>query len=448
MAGISIVHQEIPVCDDLTAAENIFLGQSLPRRGGLVEWGEVNRRAAEIFSRLRVDIEPTAVVRTLSIAHKQIVVIAQALSTDARLVILDEPTSALSKQEVENLFEIIAQLKAQGITVVYVSHRLDEVFSVADRITALRDGRYVGTIERSAATADRIVQMMVGREITNLFPKVFHQPAEHPLLTVSSLTVPGVFEDVSFEVRGGEVLGLVGLQGSGTSDVMRALFGRYKQMTGEVRLRGKPIELRSSLDAIGKGIAYVPADRQAEGLFPGMSVVDNASMLALPRLSKSLGWIADSDLARLVGAAIRRFHVRTASISAPVLSLSGGNQQKVVIARSLSLDPLLILLDDPTRGIDVGAKAEVHQILNELTAQGCGVILVSSELPEVLAMSDRIVIMYKGRTRACLDPRMVGHEQVMAHRDRRRHSRRLGKGRELIALIHSNTGGILIHSAV
>ena len=412
-AGISIVHQEIPVCPHLTAAENIFLGQPLPRRGGLIDWGEVNRRTRALFDRLDGNISPDVIVSRLPIARQQIVVIAQALSLESTLLIMDEPTSALNKKETEHLFEIIRQLKTQGITVIYVSHRLEEVFEIADQITALRDGKYVGTIPRAGAMPDQVVQMMVGREVANLFPKQFHHPSEQPLLSVRNLTVPGKFADVSFDLYGGEVLGLVGLQGSGTSDVLRGIFGHYRHLAGDVAIRGEKVRFNSTLDAISKGVAYVPADRQAEGLFPVMSVRDNGGILLLRRLANLLGWIPIRALAQRIQAAVQDFSIRTPSINSLVSSLSGGNQQKVVIARSLSTKPLIVLLDDPTRGIDVGAKAEVHHILNQLTAQGCGVILVSSELPEVMAMSDRVIVMYRGQMRAVLSHQEADHELVM-----------------------------------
>jgi ABC-type sugar transport system ATPase subunit len=413
-AGVSIVHQEIPICGHMTAAENIFLGEALPRRAGLIRWAEVNRRASALFERLQAEIRPTDLAGSLSIAHQQIVVIAQALSINAKLVIMDEPTSALSKQEAERLFEIIRQLKAQGITIIYVSHRLEEVFSIADRITVLRDGRHIGTVPKTETAPEPIVRMMVGREITNLFPKERRPQQAAKILSVRGLTVPETFENVSFDVYGGEVLGLVGLQGSGTSQVMRAIFGQYKQASGDIFVRGRKIEPSSSLEAIAAGIAYVPGDRQTEGLFAAMSVVDNAGLLSLRRLSKGFGWVPIQSLVRLFLAVAGTFNIKFGSVEDYISSLSGGNQQKVVIARSLSTEPLVILLDDPTRGIDVGAKSEVHQILNQLTARGCGIVMASSELPEVLAMSDRLIVMYKGRIRAELRHDEVDDELVMS----------------------------------
>ena len=304
-------------------------------------------------------------------------------------------------------------MKEQGLTILYVSHRLEEVFEIADTITALRDGKYIGTVAKEEATPEVIVNMMVGREVSNLFPKVSYKPTPEPLLSVRNLTVPGLAEDVSFDLYGGEVLGLVGLQGSGTSDVLRALFGVHPNSTGEIWLRGQRVHIRTSLDAIKLGIAYVPADRQVEGLFQPMSVRDNGGLLLLRRLAGRFGWINLNSLDSSMKEKVKQFGIRTSSVNALISSLSGGNQQKVVIARTLSLDPTVVLLDDPTRGIDVGAKAEVHDLLNVLTGQGCGVILVSSELPEVLAMSDRVIAMYRGRVRATLDHDEADHELVM-----------------------------------
>jgi ABC-type sugar transport system ATPase subunit len=412
-AGISIVHQEIPICPHLTTAENIFLGRSLPKRGGLINWKQVNQETRQLFDRLQVKINPSALAGDLSIAQQQMVVIAQALSLESELLIMDEPTSALNKDETGHLFDILRQLRDQGITIVYVSHRLEEVFEIADRITTLRDGYYIGTLAKADTTPDQIVQMMVGREVENIFPKAFNQIEPASLLSAHNLSLPDMFSDVSFDLHGGEVLGLVGLQGSGTSEVLRALFGHYRNLSGQVTIRGEQVHFKSTLDAIAYGVAYVPADRQLDGLFTQMTVRDNTGMLLLRRLATAAGWVSLRALGRKVQTAVDNFNIRTESVNGPVTSLSGGNQQKVVIARSLSLEPMIILLDDPTRGIDVGAKAEVHELLNQLTAQGCGVILVSSELPEVLAMSDRVIVMYRGRMRSVMDHKDIDHEVVM-----------------------------------
>lgn len=412
-AGVSIVHQEIPICPHLTASENIWLGRPLPKRAGLVNWRETNRRTRELFGRLGVDINPNAIARNLTIAQQQIVVIAQALALESDLLIMDEPTSALNKEETDHLFSIIRQLRDDGLSIIYVSHRLEEVFDIADRISALRDGRYINTVAKRDTTPNQVVNMMVGREVTNLFPKVVSKPSKEPLLSLRNASVPRRFEDVSLDLHGGEVLGLVGLQGSGTSDVLRTIYGMHPDMAGELWVRGEQVNFKSSADAIKQGIGYVPADRQAEGLFASMNVRDNGGLLLMKVLSRGLGWIPMKKLDARIHQLVQAYGIRTASIRSPISSLSGGNQQKVVISRSLSTQPLIVLLDDPTRGIDVGAKAEVHEILNVLTSEGCGVILVSSELPEVMAMSDRVVVMYRGQIRAELSQAEADHELVM-----------------------------------
>jgi ABC-type sugar transport system ATPase subunit len=351
----------------------------------------------------------------MPIAQQQIVAIAQALSLDSKLLIMDEPTSALNREETRHLFTILRQLKEQGLSIIYVSHKLEEVFEIADCISALRDGKYIDTMLRADATPDRVVNMMVGREVTNLFPKVKQARSKEPLLSVRELAAPGRFENVSFELHGGEVLGLVGLQGSGTSDVLRALYGQLRTSAGQILLRNEPVHFRSSAEAIARGVAYVPASRQAEGIFHAMSVRDNSGFLRLRQLAGRVsGWVSARQLEKAVSDDVQSFGIRTASIHSSIGSLSGGNQQKVVIARALSTAPQVVLLDDPTRGIDVGAKAEVHHILNRLTGEGKGVILVSSELPEVLAMSDRVIVMYRGHMRAEIDQARINNEEVMS----------------------------------
>lgn len=412
-AGISIVHQEIPICPHLTATENIFLGRPLPKRAGLVDWKAANVRAKAFFDRFRADINPNDIVGRLPIAKQQMVEIAQALFLESQLLIMDEPTSALGKAETDRLFEIIRELTAQGITIVYVSHRLEEVFEIADRVTALRDGQYIDTVPIKDVTPDDVVTMMVGREIHELFPKVHHERQQESLLRVRSLSAPRKFQNVSFDLYAGEVLGLVGLQGSGTSETMRALFGHVRDVSGEISIKGKPVSIRSPLEAIRNGIAYVPADRKGEGLFSVMNVRDNSGILILKRISRWLGWVSNRLLNRHAQEAVRTYNVRSRSIYQMISSLSGGNQQKVVVAKALSTNPLIVLMDDPTRGVDVGAKAEIHHLLNDLTAQGHGVIMSSSELPEVLAMSDRVLVMYRGEVKATLTREEANRDLVM-----------------------------------
>jgi ABC-type sugar transport system ATPase subunit len=413
-AGIGIVHQEIPMCPHLSAAENIFLSRELPKRRGLIDWNAVHEQTRELFRLFDTNIDPKAVVGRLPISQQQMIEIAKALSHESRLIIMDEPTSALGKKETNQLFRIIENLVSQGITIIYVSHRLEEVFEIADTVTALRDGEFINTSSINQVTPDDVVNMMVGREIEDLFPKVYNQIGNKPLLSVRNLNQPEKFDDVSFDLYPGEVLGLVGLQGSGTSEVMRALFGYGSNITGEIMLQGKPITINNPLEAIRHGIAYIPADRQGEGLFRVMSVRDNGGLLILRRIAKLFGFVPNRELNKQALSAVREFNIRAASIHSLVSSLSGGNQQKVVVAKALSTSPLVILMDDPTRGVDVGAKAEIHEILNQIVAAGNAIILVSSELPEVLAMSDRVLVMYRGTIKATLPHDEADRDLVMS----------------------------------
>lgn len=413
-AGIGIVHQEIPMCPHLTAAENIFLSRELPKRRGLIDWNAAHEQTRELFRLFDTNIDPKAVVGHLPISQQQMIEIAKALSHESQLIIMDEPTSALGKKETSQLFRIIQNLVNQGITIIYVSHRLEEVFEIADTVTALRDGEFINTSPIDKVTPDDVVSMMVGREIEELFPKVYNKIGQKPLLSIRNLNQPEKFEDVSFDLYPGEVLGLVGLQGSGTSEVMRALFGYGQSVTGEITLQGNSITIHNSLEAIKHGIAYIPADRQGEGLFRVMSVRDNGGLLILRHIAKMLGFVPNRDLNQQAQSAVREFNIRTASIHSLVSSLSGGNQQKVVVAKALSTSPLVILMDDPTRGVDVGAKAEIHEILNQIVAAGNAIILVSSELPEVLAMSDRVLVMYRGQIKATLSHEEAERDLVMS----------------------------------
>jgi ABC-type sugar transport system ATPase subunit len=412
-AGIGIVHQEIPICPHLTVTENVMLGSPLLSSGRIVDWRTARRQVEQLFQRLQVWVPPDAVAGRLPIAQQQIVAIAQALALNARMLIADEPTSALNKRETEHLFEIVRQLKAEGITVVYVTHRMEELFELADRITVLRDGKYVGTVDKCDSSPDQVVQMMVGRRIDNLFPKQDNRRS-NVLLRVEGLSKPNAFQDISFDLHEGEILGLIGLQGSGVSELLRALYQTPPNLHGRILLRGQPVRFASTLDAIEQGVAYVPANRQADGLFGKMSVRENAGLLLLPTLQRAFGWVSPRALDRATVRMVEDFSIRTASTQSPIGSLSGGNQQKVLIARCISVKPTVVVLDDPTRGIDVGAKAEVHHLLNRLTAAGCGVLLASSEMPEVLAMSDRAIVMYRGRIRAVLSRDQLDHELVMA----------------------------------
>jgi ABC-type sugar transport system ATPase subunit len=406
------VYQEFPLCPHLSVAENIFLGPDPRSHFGVLDRRGLEERARGLFERLGVDIDPGVPVSALSVGEQQMVEISKALSQDADLIIMDEPTSALTQRETDYLFDVIRRLQERGITVIYVSHRLREVFEIADRITALRDGKYVGTVDTKSVTMDEVVQMMVGRHISALFPKE-EVRIQGVMLRGENLSRKGAFEGVSFEARRGEILGLAGLQGSGNQDLLRTIFGVQGFDSGELHLDGEPLSITSPNEAIEMGIAYVPADRRSEGTVLSLSVSDNIGLLSLQKIAQ-LGYVVRSKLREIVDRGIEWMNIKTPSGRELVQNLSGGNQQKVVLAKWLSINPKVLLLDDPTRGIDVGSKAEIHRLLNDLARQGHAVLFISSELPELLAMSDRLLVMYKGRVMEELSREEATEERVMA----------------------------------
>jgi rhamnose transport system ATP-binding protein len=397
-AGITAVHQETVMFDELTVAENIFMGHH-PRTGGLprVDWRRMEAQAGKLFERLEVKLPVRAKVRDLSIAQRHFIEIARALSQDARVVIMDEPTAALSRREIDELYRIVGQLKAQGTAVIFITHKFDEIFAVADRYTVLRDGEFVAEGRIADTTEQQLISLMVGRAVTQVYPKQAAR-IDGTVLEVRDLSHPTEFDGVSFTLRRGEILGFYGLIGAGRSELMQALFGLTTPSRGSVILDGRPLAARTPYEAIAAGIAYVPEDRQHQGAHLGMAIADNVS---LPRLG-DFGW-------RLLGkrrdelALARRFcerlELKAANFGQIVAELSGGNQQKVVLAKWLATNPKVIIIDEPTKGIDIGSKAAVHHFISELVKQGLAVIMVSSELPEVVGMSDRIIVMHQGRVR-------------------------------------------------
>ncbi|MBO9404473.1 MAG: sugar ABC transporter ATP-binding protein [Thermomicrobium sp.] len=395
--GIGIIYQELSVIDALSVGENVFLGR-LPQRTGLpgaVDWPRVWHEAAQVLARVGAPIDPRQPVRGLSVAQKQLVEIARALSQDVQVLILDEPTSALSLQETERLFEILRGLRAQGVAIIYISHRLEEVFALADRVTVLRDGRVVGTLPIGEATRDGLIRMMVGRDLSAYFREVQSRPGV-PRLEVRGLARADVLYDVSLTVRAGEIVGLAGLVGAGRTELARCLFGVDPIDAGEILVDGRPTRIRSPREAVLHGIVLVPEDRKLEGLVSSLSVRENVSLSVLARLAR-FGFPSRRREEELARSFVQRMRIRTPSLEQRVLNLSGGNQQKVVLARALATNPKVLILDEPTRGIDVGAKAEVHALIAELAETGMAILLISSELPEILSMSHRILVMSGGR---------------------------------------------------
>ncbi len=395
-AGIATIYQELLLFPELTVAENVFMGHAPRRRGRRLDWKAMRSATEALLESLDItDLDPSQVVGALSVGNRQRVEILRALSQDARLLIMDEPTAALTGHDVERLFAIVRRLRARGVAVVYISHRLEEVFALADRVTVLRDGQHVAT--RSVAETDRagLIQMMVGRQIDSLFPKVT-APRGRPVLELSDLARPPATNGVSFAVHEGEIVGLAGLVGSGRSELAQAIFGITPATAGTMRVAGRAARVRSVADARRLGIAYVPEDRATQGLVRPMTVRENASLAVLGTLAR-LGFIDREAEAKLAADVVARFGVRTAGIEQIAGRLSGGNQQKIVLGKWLAAQPKVLILDEPTRGIDVGAKAEIHRLMSNLAGRGLAVLMISSELPEVLGMSDRVLVMRQGR---------------------------------------------------
>ena len=409
--GIVAIYQEPLIFPDLSVAENIFIGHR--DRGRVVNWRRMQHDASEILARLDVPLDPTTPASALTVGEQQAIEIAKAMSQDVRVLIMDEPTAALSAHEVQRLFRQVDRLKESGVAVLFISHRLDEVFAIADRITVYRDGRHISTRLTPDTNEALVVREMVGRELGDFFART-HTEGGEVALSVEGLGRRGVFSDVSFEVRHGEVLGFAGLVGSGRTDVALALFGIAPADAGEIRVSGRLVTIRSPQDALELGIAYLSEDRRKLGLSMPQSVTANISLPVMSRYTGP-GQLVDRSAEYEVAERFRvALSIRTPSLDTPVDNLSGGNQQKVMLAKWLNTEPRIMILDEPTRGIDVGAKADVHRLIDELAAQGMAVIMISSDLPEVLAMSDRILVMREGRRMALIERENFDQERVMA----------------------------------
>jgi len=409
-AGIAAIHQEATMFGELTVTENIFMGHHL-RRGPFVDWRRMKSATAELLARLELDIDPDAVVRSLSIAQRHLVEIVKALSFDARIVIMDEPTSALSLREVEELYAIIRRLKQEGKAVIFISHKFDEIFEIADCFTVLRDGKYIGEGRIEDASTDSIIGMMVGRTLDHMYPD-YTRTQGAPILTASGLSRAGVFKDVSFDLHEGEILGFFGLVGAGRSEIMRAMFGIDRLDAGTIAVRGKTVQIGEPSDAMKMGIAFVPEDRQQQGVILKMKIRENETVPLLKLLRKGL-FLDRKREAEIADRYATMLEVRATSWEQPVESLSGGNQQKVVLAKWLATEPEMLILDEPTKGIDVATKAAVHDFVGRMAAQGKGIILVSSELPEVLGMSDNIIVLHEGEVTGRFTRAQASPENVM-----------------------------------
>ena len=409
-AGIAVIYQEPTLFPDLCVAENIFMGRQPQRSLRRIDTAAMRTRAGELFARLGVHLDPDRPARGLSIADQQLVEIAKALSFDARILVMDEPTAALSGVEVERLFGVARSVRDTGAAVLFISHRFDEVFALCQRITVMRDGHWVSTDPVDALTIEQLVRRMVGREVSSLYPKEDTTAAE-PRLEVRGLTRQGVFADVSFTVHSGEIVALAGLVGAGRSEVIRAVFGIDRYDRGEVLVDGRRLA-GGTTRAIAAGLALVPEDRRQQGLVMELSVARNATLPRRWSLSR-LGLLTGAAERRSARTWTDRLRVKAARLGDPVWTLSGGNQQKLVLAKWLSTEPRVLIVDEPTRGIDVGTKAEVHRLLSRLAADGVAVLMVSSELPEVLGMADRVLVMHEGRLVAEIPRGRADQESVM-----------------------------------
>ena len=410
-AGIAVIYQEPTLFPDLSVTENIFMGRQPLGRGRRIDRKAMYDEAGQLFARLGVHIDPRRPAEGLSIADQQIIEIAKAISVEASVLIMDEPTAALSGVEVDRLFAVARSLRDEGRALVFISHRFDEVFDLCDTITVMRDGDYISTDPIAETDIDTIVERMVGREVGELFPKTPATIGE-TVLSVDSLNSAGIFHDISFEVRSGEIVALAGLVGAGRSEIARAVFGVDRYDSGHVTLAGKSVPPRSPRAAIRAGMAFVPEDRRQQGLVTEASVAHNVAAVIRGRLSR-WGLLTSGRETAAAGPWAGRLEVKTGALDMHATTMSGGNQQKVVIAKWLATDPALLIIDEPTRGIDVGTKAEVHRLLSELAGQGMAILMISSELPEVLGMADRVLVVNEGRITANLDRADATPESVM-----------------------------------
>jgi rhamnose transport system ATP-binding protein len=394
-AGIATIYQELLLFPELSVAENIFLGHAPRTALGTIDWGAMRARARDLLASLEIrDLDVARAVGTLSVGNRQRVEIAKALSQNARILIMDEPTAALSEADVLHLFRIVRLLRERGVGIVYISHRLEEVFELADRVTVLRDGHFVGTRQVAESSPDELITMMVGRTIENLFPKL---PAAigRPVLEARGLNGRPAFHEVSMEVRAGEIVGLAGLVGSGRSELAQAIFGIQPPESGELLLDGRPARIGSPDEARRLGIAYVPEDRGSQGLIRPMRLRENISLAVLRQVARG-PFIERRAESALAERSIRQFNIRASGPEQVVAKLSGGNQQKVVLSKWLASEPRVLIMDEPTRGIDIGAKSEIHRLMSSLAQEGLAILMISSELPEIMGMSDRILVMREG----------------------------------------------------
>lgn len=408
--GISVIFQELNLLPNLSVAENIFIGRENRTLVSFLDKKKTFKLASSLMEKVGLDCSPDTLVCNLTVSQRQMVEVAKALSLKAKLIVMDEPTSSLTERETQLLFDIIRNLKAAGVSVIFISHRLNEVFTIADRVQVLRDGNNAGELSKSELNESSIIQLMVGRELKNIFAKE-QVPIGAEILRVNQISSSAV-NNVSFKLRKGEILGVAGLVGAGRTELMRAIFGLDPRFSGEIIINGKPVRIRSAEHAIKCGIGFVTEDRRHQGLVLGMSVRENCSLVSLRKLQIA-GFLKFKQERNIVQNFINLLRIKTASQETKTATLSGGNQQKVVLAKWLAIKPDILILDEPTRGIDVGAKAEIHRIMSNLAREGVAIIMISSELPEILGMSDRIIVMHEGRITGELSREEASQEKIM-----------------------------------
>lgn len=414
--GIALIHQEIALIPELTVAQNIYLGkEEKSKLPVFLKNRRMNQNAQAVLDKLGLKINVSKKASALTVSEQQMVEIAKALASDAWLIIMDEPTSSLSEREKDELFTIIERLKAEGLCLIYISHRMQEIFRICDKITILRDGKLVGVEDVSQANEAKIISMMVGRELSDIFERERSETLGKPVLEVRNLCKHGVFHNISFTVREKEVLGFSGLVGAGRTEIARCIFGLDQPDSGEILVDGTPVQIHSTLDALRQHIAYVPEDRKQDGFVPLMSIRDNIAMASYKKLSSRLGFIRGSDEKQLSADYIERLQIKTTSMEKNVVELSGGNQQKVSLANRLAIQPRILILDEPTRGIDIGAKAEIHKLISDIARQGVAVILISSEMPELIGCADRVAVLREGVMTALLERGELEQDRIMSH---------------------------------
>jgi ribose transport system ATP-binding protein len=412
--GISIIHQELNLMPHLTIAQNIFIGRE-PRSkiSFLMDDKTTNQQAENLFKLLNLQLDPTTKVSDLTVAKQQMVEIAKALSYNAKILVMDEPTAALTDTEIEELFGVIRQLREKGVGIVHISHRLEELKQISDRVTVMRDGKYIDTLQTQAAPINQIISLMVGRIIYESAPELPENPSQEVVLEVRNLNSGKLLKDVSFSLKRGEILGFAGLMGAGRTEVARAIFGADPYDSGEIYVKGQRVHIKSPGDAVSQGVGYLSEDRKRYGLALGMDVKENVAMAAMKKFLSWLGWVDFKRTAARGSEMVKALNIKTPSLDQKVQFLSGGNQQKVVVGKWLTADTDILIFDEPTRGIDVGAKSEIYKLLNDLAHQGKAIIMISSELPEVLRMSHRVVVMCEGRVTGVLNASEATQESIM-----------------------------------